>query len=316
MEQANVLRDLVWTAAMLAAAVVLSGCPAAERGAPKPQPAEQPQIETPSQPVPKPEQEPEPAAEPEPEPEPAVEPEPKPEPEPEPQPAAGDQQPAEVPAEPEAENVPELGPPLVDNPKDLKKLDPARPVWLDAANKRIVMVGRICQTQTPLELFACLKDSKEHEAIVVVDIKAFTAHAGLLAVGAEVGNPVKFDPEYVPASGTEIEVTVLWTDKDGKLQTARAQDWVRNVRTKKAMKHPWVFAGSGFWEDETTGVKHYQAEGGDFICVSNFSSAMLDLPIESSQANSALLFEAFTERIPPRGTPVTLILTPRVEKKD
>jgi hypothetical protein len=41
---------------------------------------------------------------------------------------------------------------------------------------------------------------------------------------------------------------------------------------------------------------------------------MLDLPIESSQSNEALLFRAFTERIPPLGTPVTLLLTPKLEK--
>ena len=46
-----------------------------------------------------------------------------------------------------------------------------------------------------------------------------------------------------------------------------------------------------------------------FSCVSNFPTAMLDLPIASSQANEALLFETFTERIPPRGTPVELIFS-------
>jgi hypothetical protein len=50
------------------------------------------------------------------------------------------------------------------------------------------------------------------------------------------------------------------------------------------------------------------AADGDFICVSNFASAMLDLPINAPNANSALLFEAFHERIPPAGTPVALIL--------
>lgn len=232
---------------------------------------------------------------------PAVEPEPAAEPltEPEPQP-----QPAW-----------DLGPPLVDQPEKLTKLDPIKPIWLDKINKRVVMVGQVCQREVPLELFACLRDTKEHEAIVTVDIQAATAHAGLLALGAEPGNPVQFDPAYKPASGTEIEVTVIWNDKDGNRKTARAQDWILDIESKKAMAHPWVFAGSGFWVDEETGQRYYRAEGGDFICVSNFSSAMLDLPIESSQANSALLFRAYTERIPPLGTPVTLLLKPKLEKQ-
>ena len=35
----------------------------------------------------------------------------------------------------------------------------------------------------------------------------------------------------------------------------------------------------------------------------------MDLPVESSDANADLMFKAFTERIPPLGTPVTLVLT-------
>ena len=75
------------------------------------------------------------------------------------------------------------------------------------------------------------------------------------------------------------------------------------------MEYDWVFAGSGFWKDDD-GKEHYKANGGDLICVSNFETAMLDLPISSSQANAELQFEAFTERIPPLGTPVIIILEP------
>ena len=207
----------------------------------------------------------------------------------------------------------DLGPPLVDNVDNLKRLDPAKPVWLDSDNRRVVMVGQICQRVAGLELFACLMNTKEHEAVVTVDVEAFKVHAGLLACGATAGGPVRFNPEYTPATGTEIEVTVVWKDKKGQRKTARAQDWILNVETKKTMTESWVFGGSGFWVDETTGTKHYQAEGGDFICVSNFPTAMLDLPIESSQANSALMYRANTKRIPPLATPVTLILTPNVE---
>ena len=66
--------------------------------------------------------------------------------------------------------------------------------------------------------------------------------------------------------------------------------------------------------DEETGKRHYQANGGDLICVSNFPTATLDLPVQSSQANSDLLFTAFTEKIPPRGTKVRRVLIPRIKK--
>jgi hypothetical protein len=163
-------------------------------------------------------------------------------------------------------------------------------------------------------MFACPRGTKEHEAIVAADTKAYAVHAGLLAVGAQPGTPVQFSPKYVPAAGTEIEVEVVWTDRDHVVHRDKAQDWIKDVRTGKAMDLPWVFAGSGFWQNEEGGPKHYMAESGDFICVSNFPSAMLDLPVESSQANDALLFQAFTERIPPIGTRVRLVLTPKFKK--
>ena len=79
----------------------------------------------------------------------------------------------------------------------------------------------------------------------------------------------------------------------------------------RPMKTHWVFAGSGFYTDEKTGQQAYQAEGGDLICVANFSTAMLDVTVPSSaQGTDSLLYEAYTERIPPRDTEVTIELIP------
>jgi hypothetical protein len=216
----------------------------------------------------------------------------------------------EIRPEPGAEKPADLGPPLVDQPETLIRLDPVMPLWLDMTNKQVVMVGQVCLTEGLLEVFACLKGTKEHEAVVTVDIEAAKAHAALLRVGADAGSPVRWDP-YVPAKGSEIGVSVVWKDKDGKRQSARAQEWIYDTEKEKAMEYSWVFAGSGFWVDEETGQTRYRAEGGELICVSNFASAMLDLPIESSQANASLMFKAYTERIPPLGTPVTLLLKPK-----
>ncbi|MCS7306447.1 MAG: YdjY domain-containing protein [Thermoguttaceae bacterium] len=213
--------------------------------------------------------------------------------------------------EKQKKRIAELGPPLVENADKLIRLHPIFPVWADRDQKRIVMVGEVCKREGMLEMFACPRRTKEHESIVVVDTSAQIVHAGLLAVGAEPGRPVQYHPTYKAATGDEIEVTVVWKDKEGRQHTARAQDWVRHARTKKPMEHPWVFAGSVFAKSEETGQVSYMADGGDFICVSNFPTAMLDLPVPSSSVNAELEFEAFTERIPPEGTPVTIILAPK-----
>ena len=214
------------------------------------------------------------------------------------------------------EIIDKLGPPLVENADKLTKAHPLYPVWIDAKNKQVIVEGAICQTSAPLEMFAVTTGTKEHEAIVTIPTEAYVVHAALLVVGAKPGKPVEFGPkasDYKPATGTEIDITVKWKNEKGEIQTARAQEWIKNVKTGKEMQESWVFGGSGFWKDEQTGIEYYKAEGGDFICVSNFPSAMLDLPIESSQSNDELMFQANPERIPPRDTPVTVILTPKLK---
>lgn len=200
-------------------------------------------------------------------------------------------------------------------PAAAKKLSPAYPIWIDPREKTVLVDGQVCLREGMLEMFACTRNTKEHEAIVSANTKAYLVHAALLSLGAEPGHPVQFQPSYRPAAGTEIEVLVRWRDAQGKEQTARAQDWVRDIHTKTTMEHPFVFGGSSFWTDPDNGKKYYQAEGGDFVCVSNFGTAMLDLPVKSSQANDALEFEAFSEKIPPLGTPVRLVFKPKLKEQ-
>jgi hypothetical protein len=188
-------------------------------------------------------------------------------------------------------------------------------LWIDPQRKLVIVDGQICLREGQLEMFACPKGSKEHESIVAVNCKAQFVHAALEAVGAQAGKPVSFDPTYQPASGPIVDVYVLWQDAAGKKNRVRAQEWIKELKSDKAMTHPWVFAGSAVWTEETTGQRYYQADGGDFICVSNFPTAMLDLPVASSQANESLSFAAWTERIPPLGTKVRLVLIPQLEKK-
>ncbi|MGI8982527.1 MAG: YdjY domain-containing protein [Pirellulaceae bacterium] len=197
----------------------------------------------------------------------------------------------------------------------LKKITKDHAVYLDLKRKAVVIDGEVCLREGQLEMFACPKGTKEHESVVSLNCTAEQVHAALLAVGAKPGTTVKFDPEYKPATGPIIDVLILWLDEKGEKHKVRAQEWVKYAKTEKEMPFDWVFAGSGFWTDEDTGKVHYMANSGDLICVSNFNTATLDLPVESSQANASLLFTAFTERIPPRGTKIRVVLIPRAKKE-
>ena len=198
---------------------------------------------------------------------------------------------------------------LFGDPPGMVRLDPKDQVWVDRAKQRVVVDGYIALREGALEMLACPVGTKEHESIVATFCKAQTVHAGLLAVGAKSGKPVQWQPTYEPPSGSEIQINALWYKADGQQTHIDVRKWLRVMGTKEDILEPnFVFAGSSFWEDPDTGLKHYQAESGDLICVSNFSTATLDVPLESTQANAGLMFAAFTDRIPPKHTPVRLVL--------
>ena len=206
--------------------------------------------------------------------------------------------------------------PKMPEPKGARRLSKEYPIWIDPVEKTVIVEGQVALREGMLEMFACTRNTKEHESIISANTKAYLVHAALLSLGAEAGHPVRFQPEYAPPTGTEIEVLVRYLDDKGKVQTAKAQDWMKDNRTGKPMAYPFVFAGSSFYTDPDTKKRYYQAEHGDFVCVANFGTAMLDIPAKSSKSNEELEFEAVTNKIPPVGAPVHLVFKPKLKKQE
>jgi hypothetical protein len=201
--------------------------------------------------------------------------------------------------------IPPTTPQQEGEPQAEKATDPSKNVWLDNENKRVGMKAKVVLREGALEMLVCLKHTKEHESILAVDAPATLVHTQLVLAGAVPGKPVQFFPDYRPATGQEIEIELEWKDENGKTHHALAQEWVKNHATGKQLEYPWIFGGSQFAPDG-----YYLAESGDLICVANFPSATLDLPVQSTDSDAQLLFEAFTDRIPPLGTEVTVYLKP------
>jgi hypothetical protein len=200
-----------------------------------------------------------------------------------------------------------------------KKVEVGKNVFFEIlpGDKRRVRVNAyVCLRMGQLEQLLTRRRTKEHEAILAADVDARDIHTALTLARAEAGQPVKFQPQYQPASGTPIMVFLEYT-KDSKTVRVPAQHWIRNMKTQKILESDWVFAGSVLIPDPLDPKKKpfYAANDGDVICISNFDSALLDLPLNSSKGNDDLLFEAFTERIPAAETPVQVLLEPIVKEK-
>jgi len=192
-------------------------------------------------------------------------------------------------------------------PKEGRLLHRENRIWINKDEQVVVLDGYVVQRSVPLELFACPAGTKEHEAVVAVFAKSQLVHAGLMAIGAKAGSTASFEP-FKPAHGTTIRAYVLWLDEDGKTMGTLAQNWIRKSGTKKAMSWDWVFAGSKIYKDEDD-KEHYLGDSGELISVSNFSTSTMDVAVQSEQSNASLMFEAITDRIPPRNTAVRLVLT-------
>jgi hypothetical protein len=199
---------------------------------------------------------------------------------------------------------------------------PRQPVhWLphrDGSARRVLVRAEVCLTRGYLEHLLSIKAAgKAHESILEGDFDARHIHAALLAAGATPGRPAQFlnarrEPEFKPPSGETIQVLLQYPDGD-KLVTVPAQSWVRDHKTQKTLAYDWVFAGSVLIEDPAgERPPFYGANEGRVICTSNFPTALLDLPIQSEAGDpqQGLDWEANPPAIPPRRTPVTVILEP------
>jgi hypothetical protein len=183
-------------------------------------------------------------------------------------------------------------------------------LWFDPKGLRLVIRARVALQDGALELLLCRKNFKEHESILATEAPPKLIHAGLLLTGAEVGHPVRFEPKFQPPAGTSIAIELEW-EQAGKLKKADAREWVKDQATGASLTRDWVFAGSEIFEDPKTRTKLYAADDGDLITVANFPSSILDLPYRSSANDGERNYVARADKVPVRGTPVTMYLKPR-----
>jgi len=137
-------------------------------------------------------------------------------------------------------------------------LNPQQTVLMDRDHGRLILRGTVCLREGLLEMFLCKKQTKEHESIVTLDADASIIHAGLLALGAQPGSPVRFRPEFKPPTGQKIDIIVHWQAADGTMQKAKAQDWIRQA-TFRYFEAPLKKVPDGVVIDGGDGTLRYDA---------------------------------------------------------
>jgi hypothetical protein len=203
-------------------------------------------------------------------------------------------------------------------------------IKLNLEERSIDVNATVCLHEGLLELVACVKDSKEHESIVVLNARPIHIHTALLLLRAKPGTPAMqqvLDEEStrwipVPPAGDPIEVSLVFPDAKGKLGehpiskfVSPAQmngfDEVAIKEKPKAFPFSFLFAGSHLLESKE-GPRKYACEySGNVISISTFGDELLCLPGIHGHQNAGLAWQVNPEGLPDIGTAVILRLRPK-----
>lgn len=208
------------------------------------------------------------------------------------------------------------------------------------AEKRIVDVAAdVSLTEGLLELIACTKGTKEHEAIVRINALPIHVHTALLLIGARNGTPAMRKPineeqtrwiHYRP-SGDSIAVSLVVPDAEGKpverpisdfIKRSEGDPYMQNMgwdepaaegEAKEKFPDVFLFTGSHLVGNEEEGRQYLADQSGHVITISTFGDELLGLADIQSQDNGELIWEVDSTYLPPLDTEIKLRLRPMSE---
>lgn len=204
-------------------------------------------------------------------------------------------------------------------------------ISINSKERYVDVTAEVCLDEGALELIVCTRDSKEHEAVIVIDAKPMHIHAALLLIGAKPGSPARRIPPNeersywidTPPTGGEVGVFVAFQDKEGKWTERPISDFLRRIENPegeinpapenapaKFPTHRFLFAGSVLITDGEGPRRYICDESGHVISISTFGDELLCLPDVHGQENASLDWEVDPEQIPPVGTKCLLRLRP------
>ncbi len=192
----------------------------------------------------------------------------------------------------------------------------AQGIEVDRARGEVRVPASIAVTQGWLEQVVCLTGTRDHEALMTVDCKPSDVHAALLLLGLDAGAPGRWQyneglVRTNPPTGPPLSILVRFTAQD-ETREINVLDWIRGADGRR-FPGTWVFAGSQLAKNpKSLGPgEHYVADfTGSLIGLVTFgdetiaATAVISDQIEMESAN----WEAWTDRMPPEGTAVTLVI--------
>lgn len=190
---------------------------------------------------------------------------------------------------------------------------------IDLKQREVRMQAEVCCTSGILEYLVCLPGTFEHESIFVTTCRPELLHAALLLIGLEPHPPSGPDPEAWWQEGaarkaSHVRLEVVWQEGEKTHRKDMAALLV-NREAKGAEDGPdtWLFVGSFFHRAGAREIYAARIEGvvvGIWFqpsCVIQYGRKTGN-PYRGTDLGMAVRETA----VPPRGTRVELIFSPRL----
>jgi hypothetical protein len=207
----------------------------------------------------------------------------------------------------------------------IEKLDESRfqmgQVVFDHKSREIRFPCKVNMTEGLLEYLVVHQNGKVHESLFVTETSPTHINLALTLLKYRPSRelyPLPNDtgglsgdfpvvPDDIKASA-RIRIDVEWSE-EGNTKRLPVNDWIQHaVKTTAMPQGPWVYGGSEFYDGQFV-----PETSGDIAAIFVAQSSLINYPGEDNRDDTVWL--AFTKRIPPQGTNVTLVIAPQSGQK-
>ncbi|MFN0128986.1 MAG: YdjY domain-containing protein [Verrucomicrobiales bacterium] len=200
---------------------------------------------------------------------------------------------------------------------EIVRLSPTRSrlgtIEFDQATREIAIPAQVNMVKGLLEYAVVGEKGKLHESLLSTKARAFDLNVVLLLLNYKPDDQW-FVPPARPKSladaqpAARLDILVRWTE-GGAEKTARLDEWITDLTTKKpAAPTSWIYTGS-YLNDE----KHFAAEvDGSLVALYHDSRALINSPREGADNDEQWVP---AKVVPPKGTPVTVLVRPAEKSK-
>jgi len=182
-------------------------------------------------------------------------------------------------------------------------------IRIDWAGRRVEADGVVNMRAGLIELFACTRQARGHESVVMIAGRAEHLFQALGLIGCVPGRPMKYtgpDGAVEPAWGYPLRIDVRTAGPEG-VTIVPIEQWLRPRDSDRPLgRLNWVFAGSHLLPDGRLAAD----PEGTVVAVVDFPTALIALAESHPPRYAELWLDPRSEAIPPVGTPCTLVFSP------